>query len=107
MEAFYWQLGWLPTEKLSIFVQEELYDVSQTADIFVDGVSRFRDRKDTAFGVSYSFLPNLVLKAEHHEVENQASVRNEIVFGPGGIKIRQVIESFDADYSILSLATSF
>ena len=107
LDFYYWQLGWLPTDKLGLYVQPEYFDVFQLSELFVDGSSSFRDRRDLGYGVRYGFRPDLVLKAEYHAVESQVALANQIVPGPSGFKIRQIRETLESAYFILSLSASF
>ncbi len=107
LDNYYWQIGWLVTEKLRAFLQGEYFDIGQSSDFYVDGRTRSRGRQDTGAVVSYDFRPDLILKVEYHEVENDVSRGNEIVFGPGGVRVRPIYERIESDYSIVSLAMSF
>ena len=107
LDSYYWQLGWLVTEKLRTFVQVEYFDAATIAPFYVGGEARSRGRKDSGAVISYDFLPNLVLKAEYHEVENDVFARNDLVFGPDGVQVQAVFDKLESDYTILSLAMSF
>lgn len=104
--SWYVQLGFFITEKLQIWGQ---YD-----DVNITGNSPLHTRKaDTDFrddlGVSlnYVFRPDLVLKLEYHETEeNLPNVRP--VPGPGGIRLDPfVVPLGEGSYTILSLSVSF
>lgn len=107
IDLYYLQLGWHATDKLAFYVQPEFTDIQQDSVTFVGGSTRSKDRRDYGFSAVYQFRPNIVLKGEYHEVEAELTVGNEIVFGPTGPAVRVLYDTFEGDYSILSLAVSF
>lgn len=107
LDLYYWQLGWHATESLSLYVQPEYTDIQQMTDIFVGGERSSRDRQDTGFGARYEFTPSLVLKAEYHDVESELRVADVPIFGPSGLKLGVVYETFEGNYGIVSFAASF
>lgn len=107
IDLYYFQLGWNATEKLAFYAQPEFTDIEQAAVIFTGGSTQSKDRRDFGVSVVYQFRPTIVLKGEYHEVENELPVGNELVFGPQGPSVRILYDTFESDYSILSLALSF
>ncbi len=108
---YYLQAGVFPTSKLNIWLQYENNKVKPIADFYVGGKGAARDmRQDLGVSFNYFFAPNLVLKAEHHEIEDNA-VNMYPVPAPGsplGFLMQEDVVNYpNGSYSILSLSVSF
>lgn len=103
---YYFQLGWLPIEKLGIYFQQEYGDVEQTSTIFLNPLD-FNQREDSGIAVTYSFLPNVVLKGEYHEQTYELATSAVPIFGPDGFKVDIGFSEFESEYLIVSLSLSF
>ncbi len=103
---YYYQLGWLPIEKIGFYWQSEFGDVKQTSRVFAEPLD-FNQREDQGFSIVYSPLPNLVLKAEYHQQKFDLSTGVVFVSPPPNFQIRVLFEEFESDYSIISLSFSF
>ncbi len=103
---FYYQLGWLPIEKLGFYVQQEFGDVEQTSPIFFRTLD-FKQREDLGFSVVYSILPSLVLKGEYHEQSYDLATAIRPVFIPGGFLIDVEFTEFQSEYLMFSVSASF
>lgn len=106
VEPYYVQLGWHPNDRLRFYVQYEHTDIWQNASSFTRAHS-LTFREDMGIAFNYVFSPNVVLKAEYHEVEetDQAFVP---VFTPGGVLLDPIFADLDGgDYTIISLSASF
>lgn len=107
VEFYYLQLGWNATQKLAFYLQPEVTDITQNAVTFAGGATNSRDRLDTGISVVYSLRPNVIFKGEYHEVESEQPVGSELIFGPFGPTVRVLYDTFESDYSIVSVALSF
>lgn len=106
--AYYLQLGRRFGSRLTLYLQSEHADGQQISDLYVGGSEDFKDRRDLGVSVTYEFSPNLVLKAEHHQVEAEVAVDSDILLGgPLGFQQRSIFRTLDSTYSILSVAVSF
>ncbi|MEM6793470.1 MAG: hypothetical protein AAF725_05780, partial [Acidobacteriota bacterium] len=96
------------TEKLHFYVQFEDSDVEQTSFQFTRP-DEFDLRDDLGFAINYRFNPNVVLKAEYHEVDELLPSFAPVGVLPGGRPLLEPItfDAPDGSYSILSLAVSF
>lgn len=106
-QNYYFQFGWRVNEKLSSYLQPEFADTEQFSEFFVDGGYAYRDRRDVGFSVVYQLKPSIVFKAEYHEVEEELPTATSFVLGPSGPRAFREIETFESDYSILSVSLSF
>lgn len=104
-EAFYAQLGFQATEKLTVNAQFEDADlVSPQSPIMAAPVGRADLYQDFALGVNYSLRDQLVLKLENHWADG---------FIVGDVEIFELFtrivanEPFDVGYLLLSLSFSF
>ncbi len=104
----YVQLGYEANEKFRIFLQGELADVAQAAPQFTEDAD-FDIREDYGIALNYAFSPNVVLKAEYHQVDQQLAVFAPVFIPqPPFFLLQPIVQNFnDGDYSILSLAVSF
>ena len=106
-DNYYFQLGWLPVEKLGLYVQQEYGGVEQTSAIFLNPLD-FNQREDLGFAVNYSFLPGVVLKGEYHEQKFDLVTGAVLSFPPGGgFKVDVQFTEFKSEYFIFSLSLSF
>ena len=106
VEATYWQVGWRPTERLSIYLQYELTDVRQESDLYLDGSYESDDRDDIGIAINYALRPNFVLKAEYHEQDFELTVSRPL-FTEDGLRIGFDLLESGNEYVILGFATSF
>lgn len=107
LPAWYAQFGYLATEKFHVWLQFETagYEVESAA--FTVGSYDRTDREDLGMSLNYNFRPDLVLKVEYHEVEEEEDTLVP-VFGPAGFKLHPVIFKADnGSYTIVSLSVSF
>jgi len=106
-DNYYFQLGWLPVEKLGFYLQQEFGGVEQTSLIFLNPLD-FNQREDLGFAINYSFLPGVVAKAEYHEQSFDLAVGAIPSFFPdGSFKVDVLFEEFESEYFIFSLSLSF
>ncbi len=104
--TWYAQLGFLATEKFHIWLQYETAGFESESVIFTQGEDR-TDREDVGISLNYNFRPDLVLKVEYHEVEEEERILVP-VFGPGGFRLNPVVsQADDGNYTIISLSVSF
>ncbi len=106
IEAWYAQIGWHPTANWRFYIQHEVTDAWANADSFTRAYS-LQLRQDSSVAINYVFSPNVVFKAEYHEVEetDQTFVP---VFGPSGVKLDPLTAPLDGgNYTIVSLSASF
>ena len=102
----YGQLGYHPTDKLRFYVQYETGDSDIFASIFTNDFT-VTLREDLGFAVNYLFSPNLVLKAEYHEVSGEDFTFFPTV-GPAGFQLVPLVTDLDdGNYYILSFSVSF
>ena len=102
----YAQLGYLATEKFQVWLQYEVSEVESDSIIQTEPVDR-KDRQDLGISLNYLFRPDLVLKVEYHEVEEDQGITVP-VFGPGGLMlVPQLAQADNGSYSIVSLSVSF
>ncbi len=106
--AYYLQFGVNATEKLAFYVQGEFSDLEQASRRFTGPLVTEGFRDDVGFAVNYAFLPNVVLKAEHHQVDlNQPGFAGAVPT-PEGLKlVPRTRKATDGSYSIVSLSASF
>lgn len=106
-DTFYAQLGYYFTEKLHAYVQYEDSVVVQSSPVFTVDEDTVNLAQDLGFALNYHFSPNLVLKLEYHEIDQEIPTFVP-VFTPGGFAIQPVnIPSDNGSYSIATLAVSF
>jgi hypothetical protein len=106
VDTYYVQVGWHPTDHLRFYVQYEDTDLWQSASSFTRSHS-LDFRKDSAIAFNYVFSPNVVLKAEYHEVEETDQTFIP-VFGPTGVKLDPLFADLDGgNYTIIALSASF
>lgn len=104
--SYYVQVGWHPTAALRLYAQFETSDAAASSSSFTNDYSVLF-REDIGVALNYVFTPNLVLKAEYHEVK-ETDQGFLPVFGPTGLKLRPIFADLDGgDYSIISLSASF
>ncbi len=108
---YYGQLGVLPTLKFNIWLQYEVSHTEPMADFFVGGKGAARNlREDLGVSFNYLFAPNVVLKAEYHEIEENG-VRPWIVPAPdspfGILILEEKVNQPNGSYAILSLSVGF
>ncbi len=105
---YYFQLGWLINDKLSLYGQQEFGDVEQSS-IDLAEPAEFNQREDLGFSFVYSILPNLVAKAEYHQQTYELATGAIPVFPPGGgaPQLLVLFSEFENDYSIVSVSVSF
>lgn len=103
----YYQVGFFVTEKFRIYLQLEDSNVESAGDIFTR-TEEVDSRDDLGISLHYSFSPQVVLKYEYHEVDQELNGFAP-VFDPdrGPLLDPIAIPRENGDYSILSLAVSF
>jgi hypothetical protein len=103
---YYLQVGFHPTEKFRIYLQSEVNDTESSATTFTNDFDA-KLREDLGIAINYLFSPNLVLKAEYHDVQGE-DIGLLPVFGPSGLLLQPFTQEVDGgDYSIVSLSVSF
>jgi len=103
---FYAQFGYSVTDRFQIWLQAEVAKARESSIAFTRSTNR-TDRTDYGITFNYSFQPNIVLKAEHHQTESE-QVEFFPIVTPFGVLLDPVI--FDTDggnYTIISLSVSF
>ena len=107
--GWYLQLGYFFSDKVQLWAQ--LDDIDLEADSVIHLRKDTSDfRTDVGIALNYFFKPNLVLKAEYHEVEEEQPLPPNIVFvPPGGFAINPFppVKADNGSYSILSFSVSF
>jgi hypothetical protein len=104
---YYIQVGARISPRVSVYVQPERSDVEQVGPIYA-AVEKFRDLQDVGFSLVFEATPNLVFKAEYHDVETEIGVATEVVpGGPFGFQQRSIFDTFNSSYSIASVSLSF
>jgi len=107
LSAWYAQLGYLATDKVQLWLQYEVAGVESDSAIQTRPEDR-DDRTDLGFSFNYLFRPNLVLKLEYHEVEEEQSLLVPVPAPGGGFLLDPMLfEADDGSYTILSLSASF
>ncbi|NJL26744.1 MAG: hypothetical protein HC897_02145 [Thermoanaerobaculia bacterium] len=103
---YYAQVGFHATEKIRFYVQAEYNPNKTSATTFTRSLDpNFRD--DIGFAFNYVFNPNLVLKAEYHDVKGE-DVGIRPAFTPQGLRLDPFIVELDGgSYTIISLSASF
>ncbi|MEM7351532.1 MAG: hypothetical protein AAF657_12040 [Acidobacteriota bacterium] len=106
--SWYAQVGFHPSQKFRIYLQHEVSEFEVNTALFTE-TQEFTAREDTGIAINYLFSPNVVLKAEYHEVsgEDQGFVP---VFlpGPPFFQLQPIFADLDGgEYSIISLSASF
>lgn len=103
---YYFQIGWHPTSSFRIYAQYEKTKQEATADSFA-AKQKLDLREDVSIAINYLFSPNLVIKAEYHEVE-EVDQGFLPVFGPSGLKLQPIYADLDGgNYTIISCSVSF
>lgn len=103
--GLYFQAGVRLTEGLHLWGQIDTWEIKNVADVFVEGKDK-SDREDLALSLNYSFSPAVVLKAEHHFVEETGSLFVP-VFVPD-FKFNPIpFTADDGSYTIISLSVAF
>ncbi len=107
-DSYYGQFGYHATEKARFYLQREQTDFELSASVFTE-TQRFTARIDWGFAFNYAFTPALVLKAEYHIVEGEASTFVPVfVPTPPFFALQPIYTDLDdGDYSIISLSASF
>lgn len=102
-DTYYGQLGLLPTEKWRFYLQFERTDSRLSSDFFARSVE-FTNLIDAAFAVNYAFSPNLVFKAEWHDIERDQNVP----VTPPGVPVEFLVQrARDGRQLIVSISASF
>lgn len=103
---WYAQIGVHASEKVRVFAQYENEKSRGSSPVLAEPFDTTL-REDFGIAINYLFSPNVVLKAEYHEVEGE-DLSFLPVFGPAGFQLQPVNFQLDSgDYSILSLSVSF
>lgn len=106
--TWYAQAGVFITEKLAFWAQYETAGFEAESTIYTRKEDR-NDREDIGFSLNYSFRPDLVLKVEYHEVEEEEGSLVPVP-GPPPLFFQLDPVAFQGDggsYSIVSLSVSF
>ncbi len=108
---YYGQVGVLPTLKFNIWLQYEVSNTKPISDFYVGGKGAERTlREDLGISFNYLFAPNVVLKAEYHEYEENAGMMFPVPSpdSPFGFFMQEdKLNQPNGKYSILSLSVSF
>lgn len=106
---YYGQLGFLINPKWNIWLQYDVNAVDPEGVFYVGGRGAKRNlREDMGISVNYFFAPNVVLKAEYHEVEENTALNNIVSAPGGGVLLDQYsVELPNGNYTIISLSVSF
>ncbi len=106
VDTYYVLTGVKITERLKIWAQLER-GVVELALPFLLFPAEMTFREDIGISLNFSFSPSLVLKAEHHRVEEE-DVVGFPDFSAGSFKLRpEVLLVPDGSYTILALSVSF
>lgn len=105
--AWYGQLGYFFNPKFGVFLQYEQSDVELDSPAFTQ-TAKNTAREDLGISLNYRFNPRVVLKLEHHEVDQELGPGFNPVFVPGGVLLDPFnVTSDGGTYTILTFATSF
>lgn len=107
---YYAQVGYHFNDKFRVYLQHEVEDGKNSSP----ALTRDFDvvfREDTGIAFNYIFNPNLVLKAEYHEVGGE-DLTFLPIFGPEGPPVPRALDPLikdleDGNYAIVSLSVSF
>lgn len=106
LSSSYVQVGMQVVGPLHAWLQYEVQGDKTGSPDLTSGFDR-DVRTDVGLALNYFFTPNVVLKVEYHEVEEE-QVTFAPVFGPTGVKFAPIIVPLDeGNYSIISLSASF
>lgn len=106
LSAWYVQLGYLATDKLQLWLQLEEAGIEANS-VLHTRPENLDARQDLGAAIKYRFRPDVVLKAEHHWVEEEQGVLVP-VFGPQGLRLDPLaIQADNGSYTIVSLSVSF
>ncbi len=107
--TWYVQAGIFATEKFHVWLQYETAGYEAESTIFTVGSYDRTDREDSAIGLNFNFRPDLVLKVEYHEVEEEEErlVPVPAPFPPFFQLNPVIFKADDGSYTIVSLSVSF
>ena len=104
---YYGQLGFHPTDKFRIYLQYEVNENDNSATTFTRDFD-VTVREDLGIAFNYLFSPNLVLKAEYHEVGGEDFTFVPVFGPPFGFALDPIMQDLDdGSYSIVSFSASF
>ena len=104
--SYYVQLGIHPTQKFRVYLQAEVSKFNVQTVVFTEP-QKFTEREDVGIAFNYLFGPNVVLKAEYHQVSGNDQGFLP-VFTPAGLRLQPIFSDLDdGDYTIVSLSASF
>ena len=108
-DSYYAQVGFHPTEKFRIYLQSEFSDFHVNSPSLFTEPQDYLEREDHGIALNYLFSPNVVLKAEYHEVGGEDSTFAGVVLpGPPFFQLQPIYKDLEkGNYSIISLSASF
>lgn len=107
LSSSYGQLGFKVVGPLHAWLQYEVQGDSTTSAGLTTGYD-IDYRTDLGFALNYFFTPNVVLKAEYHEVEEEQVGFAPVFIPPATLKFAPIIANADdGNYWIVSLSASF
>ena len=102
--SYYVQAGWYINDKIHLYLQREVAS-AETSAIFFANSPKLNSRQDDGIVLNYRYTPNIVLKAEYHDVEEeQLGLRP---FGNTPLLEQFIVPADDGNYFILSFSASF
>lgn len=106
--SYYIQVGFHPTQKFRIYVQSEVSEFETNTGLFTQPQS-FTAREDLGIALNYLFSPNVVLKAEYHDVSGEDQGFAPVLLpNPPFFQLQPIYTDIDGgDYTIISLSASF
>lgn len=107
LSSYYVQLGYNVAGPFHVWFQYENQHDKSSSEAYTQGYSRdFRD--DYGLALNYFITPNVVVKAEYHEVDEEQVGFVPVFIPPATLKIDPVIVGADdGNYWIISLSASF
>ena len=102
----YWQVGYSWSEKFRTFAQYEVSVVEIDSMVFARSPKQ-DTRRDLGLALNYLFSPNLVLKAEYHDVAGEDLTLVPLVTQEGVLLDPRLRSLSHGSYTILSLSASF
>ena len=106
--SYYFQVGFHPTQKFRIYLQSEFSDFQTNTALFTER-QKFTAREDVGIALNYLFSPNVVLKAEYHDVSGQDQGFAPVMLtAPPFFQLQPIYKDIDdGNYTIISLSASF
>ena len=109
LSSYYAQVGYFVTPEFHVWLQYENQKDDSTSVSFTNDFSRDL-RTDIGLALNYFITPNLVIKAEYHETEEEQLTFNPVFVPPVPVPVAfqpVIVPSDGGSYWILSFSASF